>query len=184
MAPKYQDTKTGPFVNMDESFKNHAEEILESLGLFLGLDDLKFSEEDDTCILQLDDKIQVNITLNSTNDTIILHHLIGTLPESNRSKIVEQLLQANLFWSGTNGATISMESDTGLVIIARALAIYTSDGKLLTGEALANEIAILANAANSWKPLLENQNVEDPEASSRADQEATGREPIDITTLD
>ena len=55
MAPKYRDAKTDPFVNMNENFKNHAEEILESLGLFLGLDDLEFGEEDDTCILQLDD---------------------------------------------------------------------------------------------------------------------------------
>ena len=29
---------------MNENFKNHAEEILESLGLFLGLDDLEFGE--------------------------------------------------------------------------------------------------------------------------------------------
>jgi len=132
-------------INMDESFRNHAEEILESLGLFLELDDLKFSEVDDTCILQLDDNTQVNITLNANNDTIILHHLMGTLPEENRSEVVEQLLEANLFWSGTNEATISMERNTGLVIIARALAIYASNGKLLTGEALANAIADLAN---------------------------------------
>lgn len=170
--------------DMDESFRNHAEEILESLGRFLELDDLNFSEVDDTCILQLDDKIQVNITLNSNNDTIVLHHLMGTLPEENRSEVLEQLLEANLFWSGTNDATISMERDTGLVIIARALAIYTSNGTLLTGEALANAIAGLANAASSWKPLLENQNVENPEIISRATQEAAGDEPVDITNLD
>ena len=186
MAPKYRDTKNDPFVNMNENFKNHAEEILESLGLFLGLDDLEFGEEDDTCILQLDEKIQVNITLNSTNDTIILHHQMGTLPGSDRSEIVEQLLEANLFWSGTNGATISMDRDTGLVIIALALAIYTSDGKILTGEALGEAIADLANTATIWKTVLENKNVEtdDSESISRMIQEAGGHQPLDITTLD
>ncbi len=169
---------------MDENFHTHGKEILESLGLFLELDDLQFSEEDDTCILQLDDKIQVNITLNAINDTIVLHHLIGTLPQENRGTVVEQLLEANLFWSGTNGATISMERETSMVIIARALAIYSSDGKLLTGEILANAIADLANASNSWRPLLENQNIEDPEASLRADQEASGHQLVDITQLD
>lgn len=169
---------------MNEFFENHAQKILESLGYFLDLDDLKFSEVDDTCILQLDDRIQVNITLNSTNNTIVIHHLMGQLAECDRAELVEQLLEANLFWSGTNGATISMERDTGLVIIAHALAIYTSDGKLLSGEGLANAIADLASAANLWRPLLENQSVEDPEATSRGDQEAAGRAPFDITALD
>ena len=183
MTPKYRDAKTDPFVNMNENFKNHAEEILESLGLFLGLDDLEFGEEDDTCILQLDDKTRVNVSLSSENDTIILHSLMGTLPQSDRSEIVEQLLQANLFWSGTNGATISMERNTGLVIIAQALSLYSSEGTLLTGEALANAIASLASAANQWKKLLENQNIETmaPESSSIKTPEATIDRSIDIT---
>ena len=108
---------------------------------------------------------------------------MGTLPQSDRSEIVEQLLQANLFWSGTNGATISMERNTGLVIIAQALSLYYSEGKLLTGEALANAIASLASAANQWKKLLENQNIETmaPESSSIKTPEATIDRSIDIT---
>jgi len=169
---------------MDENFKNHAEEILESLGRFLALEDLKFREADDTCTLQLDEKIQVHITLNATNDTIVLHHLIGTLPVSNRFEILEQLFEANLFWSGTNGATISMERDTSAIIIARALAIYTSNGKLLTGERLGEAIAALASASSYWKALLENQDMESPEATSRAIEEAGADQSIDITQLD
>jgi hypothetical protein len=171
---------------MDENFKNHAEEILESLGLFLGLDDLEFSEDDDTCILQLDEKTRVNISLSSENDTIILHSLMGTLPEVDRSEVVEQLFEANLFWAGTNGATISMERKTGLVIIAQALSLYSSEGKLVTGEALADAIASLASAANQWKKLLENQDVETspPEEASSKAPEASSNQPVDITKFD
>jgi len=41
-----------------------------------------------------------------------------------------------------------------------------------------------ANAANSWESLLENQNVENLEATSRAIQEAGAHQPVDITALD
>ncbi len=172
---------------MNENFNDQATEILESLGLFLGLeDDLEFNEEDDTCILQLDEKTRINITLNPENDTIILHHLMGMLPSSNRSDVVEQLLEANLFWSGTHGATISIERETSVVIIARAMMLYAADGNLLTGEGLGAAIAELASAAIHWKSLLENQNIEteDPEAVSRTIQEAGASPMLDITTLD
>lgn len=171
---------------MNDNFRNQAEEILESLGLFLGLDDLEFSEEDDTCILQLDDKMRVNISLFLENDTIILHSLMGTLPEVDRSAVVEQLLEANLFWSGTNGATISMERKTGFVIIAQALSLYPSEGQILTGEDLANFIASLASAANQWKKLLENQDLEfnPPEATSNKGSETDIDPSIDITKFD
>ena len=171
--------------DMNENFREQAEATLAALGLFLGLDDLEFNEEDDTCILQLDETTRVNITLNTENNTLVLHSLMGTLPQDNRSEVVEQLLEANLFWSGTNGATISIERETGLVIIARALRL-AANGNLLTGEALATAIAELASAAGTWKKLLENQDIEteSPEATSSQAQEPEFKEPIDITRFD
>lgn len=169
---------------MSENFRADTQGILESLSLFLGIDDLKFSEEDETCTLQLDEKVQINITLNATNETLVLHHLMGVLPESNRAEIMEQLLEANLFWSGTNGATISMERDTSFVIIARALTPYQAEGNLLTGEELATAIADLANAATSWRALLENQNITSEEEHAEYAQEQPYNGGFDITALD
>ncbi|MBM3856424.1 MAG: type III secretion system chaperone [Verrucomicrobia bacterium] len=167
---------------MSENFRTQAEEILESLGLFLGLDDLEFGEDDDTCGLRLDEKMLVSLTLNQERETIVLHHLIGTLPVKNRAELVEQLLEANLFWSGANGATISMERETGFVIIARAFSLYTSDGKLLTGEFLANAIADLASASNYWQDFLEHPNIETELPEGNSNQ--TGEELVDATKFD
>lgn len=167
---------------MSEIFREQATSILESLGHFLNLDDLKFGDDDDTCGLRLDEKMLVSLTLNQEQETIILHHLMGTLPIENRAELVEQLLEANLFWAGGNGATISMERETGFVIIARAFSLYASDGKLLTGEFLANAIADLASASNYWQDFLEHPNIETEHTEE--DPNKMAETLVDITKFD
>ncbi|MFI0347359.1 MAG: type III secretion system chaperone [Chthoniobacterales bacterium] len=139
---------------MNPNFQNQAETILESLGKILGFDQLEFDTDDDTCLLVLDGEIEIAVTLNEENSELILHHQIGTLPERNRYDIVERLLEANLFWSGTRGATLSMERTTGVVIIAKAVGLYDTDGVLLTGEELGSAIVNLAEVATHWGKLL------------------------------
>ena len=47
--------------------------------------------------------------------------LVATLEHGDRLPVYESLLQANLFWSGTDGATLSVEPQTGSVFLARQL---------------------------------------------------------------
>lgn len=144
---------------MNENFETQAETILESLGNVLGLAQLEFDNEDDTCMLLLDGKLEIAITLNEESNELIIHHQIGTLPESNRYDIVEQLLEANLFWAGTRGATISMERTSGVVIIAQAIGLHDSNGTLLTGEDLGTVIVNLAEVATHWAKLLSERSI-------------------------
>lgn len=144
---------------MNVDFYTEAEAILESLGSIVGLPQLEFDEDEDTCTVLLDKKFEISITLNQSNNELVLHHQLGILPEENRYEIVEQLLEANLFWAGTRGATISMERSSGSVMIARAIGLYNHEGKKLTGEVLASTIAELADVSLHWGRLLSKEGV-------------------------
>jgi hypothetical protein len=138
----------------EENFELKANQLLHDLGQFLNLGELEFDPEDDTCTLVLDDTLEINITPNSESGVLVLHHLVGILPQENRQDILEQLLEANLFWAGTKGATISIERRSGSVFIMRSLTLYTSDGEPLNGEAFGNVIADIAGAAKYARSLL------------------------------
>ena len=142
---------------MSADFQTQAEEILESLGKILGFEDLDFYDDDDTCLLMLDGNREVAITLSEESNELILHHQIGILPETNRFDIVEQLLEANLFWAGTRGATLSMERVSGDVIIAKAIGLINADGTALTGEELGTAVVNLAEVATYWAKLFKGE---------------------------
>lgn len=167
-----------------EDFESKATALLTSLGQFLQLGELQFDEEDDTCTLALDGTIDINITPHGEEETLILHHVVGTLPPENRQEILEQLLEANLFWAGTKGATISIERRSGSIFIMRSLTLYSSNGELLTGEALGNAIADLANAANHVRSLLSGSVKSNCSLENEDQKETKKEEGFDISILD
>jgi hypothetical protein len=140
---------------MNADFQTIADQILESLAKELGIPELEFEEETETCTLQIGEKDRVNITCDQTNQEIILHAEMGLLPPNNRNEVVEQLLEANLFWAGTRGATISIERQTGTVIVARSMSLYESSGTVLQGKTIAAAIIDLVEIMEHWATLLE-----------------------------
>ena len=75
----------------------------------------------------------------------------------------------NLFWSGTRGATLSIERTSGIVIIAKALGLHGHDGVLLTGEALGTAIINLADVADHWAQLLGGSAATSPDPTGQSD---------------
>ena len=152
---------------MSDSFNTQAIKALVEFGEALGLSDLEFDDEDDTCLLQLDGKLEIGITLNEERGEVVIHHRVGKLPEENRYDVMEQLFEANLFWAGTRGATLSIERERGDVFLARALNINGLDGTVLSAA-----IADLADIAEYWGTLLEKGTLphEDEAPSTFSDQ--------------
>jgi len=140
---------------MQTDFQTVADQILNSLGSEIGIEELEFEEESETCILQVAKKIRLNITCNEGNQEIILHTEVGLLPQENRYDIVEQLLEANLFWTGTHGATFSIERKTGIVILARNMSLYEATGEILQGKTIAAAIINIIETVEHWNPLLD-----------------------------
>ena len=141
---------------MENSFEAKANIILSSLGEFLGIPDLQFEEEDNTCTLQFNEALIIYLTFDEEKQELILHSLLGHLPDEDCAKMVEQLLEANLFWAGTRGATISLERESRQVILAKAIGACNAEGTLLSGESLAKAMVDLAEVNLHWKSFLKN----------------------------
>ena len=140
---------------MENSFEAKVNIILSSLGEFLGILDLQFEEEDNTCTLQFNEDLIIHLTFDEEREELIIHCLVGQLPEENRAQIVEQLLEANFFWAGTRGATISLEQESRQIILAKAIAACNAEGTLLSGESLAKAMVDLAEVNLHWKSFLQ-----------------------------
>jgi Tir chaperone family protein CesT len=94
--------------------------VIREFGEKIGIPQLAFDDRG-FCQLAFDDRTVVQIQANDEAGTCVLFSLVATLEQSDRLPIYESLLQANLFWSGTDGATLGVEPQTGSVFLARQL---------------------------------------------------------------
>ncbi len=140
---------------MSAYFQENADSLLAALGKKLGLEGLEFYEDengDNQCTLRIDKKRIIHIACNEPQ--ILIHTELGFLPEEGRNTIIEQLLEANLLWAGTRGATFSIERASARVLLARAITLFNADGNPLSVEEFETAIVDLVDVANYWEQLL------------------------------
>ena len=124
--------------------------LISELGTAFGMKDLKFGSDDKSMLLQVDGEHDVGLARHEEEQQVVIYHRVGKLPDQNRCEVVEKLLEANLFWAGTRGATLSIEREEGNVLIARSFSPHALDGN-----ALAQAIIDLVDIAKYWSALLE-----------------------------
>ena len=91
--------------------------VLKRFGDDIGLENLAL-DDNDHCLLSVDDRQTVQIQLDCDRDELVLFTDLGRLGQSNRLEICETLLEANLFWNGTDGATVGLERSEGLLFLS------------------------------------------------------------------
>lgn len=84
---------------------------LAAFGDAIGIPDLHF-DEDGNCSLQIDDAIDVNLGHEPDIDRVMFSASLGEVPLEAREVVYAALLEGNLFWSGTGGATLSVEPES------------------------------------------------------------------------
>jgi hypothetical protein len=143
---------------MDELLQDQAEGLVESLGASLKIENLIFDDEDNTCVVPFDGKNLVTLTWLEEGRVIMIDEFITTLSPKDREdrhELIEKMLEANVFWMETQGATLSMHRESGTVIVARQLPVYGRDGVMIEAAALGNAIQDLVSLATKWRALLE-----------------------------
>lgn len=143
---------------MNEILQEQAQELVERLGKFLEKDNLIYDDEDDTCLIHFDETNLVTLTLFEKGDVIMIDECITTLSlaeQEDRKELVEKMLEANIFWIQTKGATLSMYRESGTVIIARQLPLYRQNGVMIDTQSLGLAIRDLVSVATEWRALLE-----------------------------
>src|SRR5689334_15401002 len=61
----------------------------------------------------------VQLQLDRHTGTLTLFARLGTVPHGHRAAVNAHLLDANLFWQGTRGATLGADIETHEIVVAR-----------------------------------------------------------------
>lgn len=89
----------------------HFNDLLKDLGKSVGLPDLKPSS-DGLCSLRFDDRVTIDLECSEERGALIFSSIVGTLLPYQAEKIYPELLEANLLWVGTGGATLGVDPAT------------------------------------------------------------------------
>ena len=112
--------------------------LVSDLGKEIGIPDLALDEESYGCLFV--DDVALNLEYDEEGNRLLLYTRLGEAPERGRESFYETLLDANLFWKGTGGATIGLDKETGGVLLA-----YGFD---LDGTSLADFKTVVENFVN------------------------------------
>lgn len=89
----------------------HFANLLKDLGNNIGLPDLKPSSSG-LCSLRFDDKVTIDLECNEETGALTFSCILGTLAAHEAEAFYPQLLEANLLWGGTGGATLGVDRTT------------------------------------------------------------------------
>jgi hypothetical protein len=89
----------------------HFETLLSDLGKSVGLPNLKPSKEG-LCSLRFDDKVTIDMEASEETGALIFSSIVGTLAPYQTEEFYPLILEANLLWAGTGGATLGVDPAT------------------------------------------------------------------------
>jgi Tir chaperone protein (CesT) family len=93
-------------------------DLMRALGADVGIPDLALDEAH--CSTLAFDSVVVNFELDESSEQLFLYASLGPMPAAG-SRVYEQLLEGNLLWKDTGGATLSLDREGGRVILHQGL---------------------------------------------------------------
>lgn len=111
--------------------------------------------QDGMAALQIDNGIVINFLEQPADRRLVLYAILGALPAQSEPAIMRDMLQANLLWAGTGGATMSLQRDPGSGVSDMVLAVAVD---LLPGTGvgeLDRAFDLMCSAALGWKARLD-----------------------------
>jgi Tir chaperone protein (CesT) family len=138
--------------------------VLGEFGRQIGLEELRL-DDNGYAALAFDDVV-VNLEYDEDGERLLMSAYLGA-PRGDPLKTCELLLDANLRWQGTAGGTLSLERETGGIVMFQALPARTLD--LQTLEAA---LESFVNTADTW--TLQLGQAEAAAAAPTSDRPAAG----------
>lgn len=124
--------------------REKANELVANLGKIIQVEGLVFDEED-SCVILIDNKILFILELNEESNSIIFNIILGNLPIVGRQEVLYELLSANFYWNRTEGGTIGIDEQTDIVTMC-----YVMEMNLENDEEFEVIFEKLANASEYW----------------------------------
>jgi hypothetical protein len=93
--------------------------LIRALGHAVGIDALALGDGG-TCTLSMDELV-LTLELDESEDQLVLHSVLGPLPTDGQAELYARLLEGNLFWKDTHGATLALDRRNARVLLLRAV---------------------------------------------------------------
>lgn len=104
--------------------------------------------------LQFTEDLIVNVQYAEVTDSLLLYSNLGELPGSASPDLLREMLEANFFWRETGGATLSIQPDSKMVMLA-----YEEPAEATTPERFEEVLKDFAESANSWQQVLSREST-------------------------
>jgi hypothetical protein len=128
--------------------KQGVQALIARLSEAFGIPALEMDDEG-YCLVRIDDKLDLSIEFDEDSQSVLLSVRCGLLPEANRAAILQELLDANFYWTGSGGATLATNSREGAVYLQ-----YREPAASLEQQRLADLIQAIVSNAEMWNERL------------------------------
>lgn len=128
--------------------KQNLQTLLQRLGQAVGLPDLSLDDED-YCLLRLDGTLDIAVEYVEDAELAVFTARCGALGEQNREAVLQQITDANFYWTGAGGGTLSTNSREGMVYLQ-----YRESTAYLDQARLENLLQALVMNAERWSARL------------------------------
>jgi Tir chaperone protein (CesT) family len=116
--------------------------LMRALGAEVGIPELTLDEAH--CCALAFDSVVVNFELDESSEQLFLYASLGPMPAAG-SKVYEQLLEGNLLWQDTGGATLSLDRQGNRVMLHQDL-----PAERLSEADFKAAVEQFVNAAEAW----------------------------------
>lgn len=129
-----------------------ANNLLNAFGITIGLDGLSLDDQG-YCCLRFDD-LDTHLQYDQESDHLVVFARLGKLEEEAKADGCAWMMAANLFWAGTNGATLALQPSVNLVFIQAKVLVQG-----LESERFQSWMEAFVGAADRWVGNLEKLNT-------------------------
>lgn len=147
--------------------KQNLQTLLQRIGQTVGIPDLAL-DGDDYCQVRIDGTLDISIEFIEDGELAIFTARCGALGENNRESTLQQIAEANFYWVGGGGGTLSANSRDGMVYLQMREATTQMDQTRLE-----NLLQALVMNAERWGARLAAASAA-PAAKAQAPSAAAG----------
>lgn len=131
-----------------EEARQKLDGVLAAFGKEVGMEGLA-TDENGVCLLVFDGRTTIHMLGDPGSDSLVVWSNLGAVPADGAERVLRALMQANLFWNGTGGATLGLmpEDDQVVLSIRRPF-----EG--LSAEGLRDVIELMVEQAEALAPTV------------------------------
>ena len=144
--------------------------LLREFGASIGIPDLQIDEEY-RCNMMFDE-VPVSFELGDGDESMYIYSLLGHVPDDGLEQLYAELLHANYVFADSGGSTLSVDSQSGNVVLLREERL-----ELLRLSRLESVVEQFVNVAEGWMSRLRSggtNEVDAPRGGAVSEQRPPG----------